>query len=337
MKWLTWIMTTVLTFVATLYATSMWPFMLLLIIWCLMHLLTVCRSFFWGTRLKVQAVHDGQASCQYTIQADTRLSIYDGILMITWENQLSGKQFKRQYSFAMAKNESYTFTVNESFGQCGKWRIIAASYKPLAFLPFQRATALNVHAEVVVWPEMFDVTVTHNVASMEAEMISLTQRLTTNNTTERLGLRPYRMGDSMKQIHWKLSAKQDELIVSEHIEDEQTTISFYIERPDNIRQYEALLTVLLSLLKGCQQVKTEALINIDEVTYNAQQLETIAYRLLSGETVQKPSSAYIAIVSEEHMTDAQVTLQLKADEAACLTQYDFTMANFPQKFATVHV
>lgn len=60
-------------------------------------------------------------------------------------------------------------------------------------------------------------------------------------------MRDYRPGDSLRDIHWKLSAKTDKLIVRQAQEPVQRTVLITLDRPADREKYSAVLGELLWL------------------------------------------------------------------------------------------
>jgi len=269
------------------------------------------------------------------------LPISKAMLYIQAKNQLTNETVTEVLPFSMGRNSDRTFTVNVEVKSCGQWQIRLQRIVIEGILPWgEKEHSLQSSASFTSWPTIFPIQIMSSFETMDETIPILHQQQSLKQTTERLGLRPYRMGDSIKQIHWKLSARNDELVVQEHIEQPQSVLAFYIEKTKDAEQYDIMLSMLFSLLTACIRQAKLAYIAINETRYecsSTQQLGEIAGEILQGKTVTMPklSSSCIAIVANETALDSVTMLRYQETEAECRTPYDFTKDTMSQHFASV--
>ena len=80
---------------------------------------------------------------------------------------------------------------------------------------FSAALADSVTRTVIVFPRMLDISGANENATTEVPT-DLTRRAITSERSEQANIRPYVGGDALKDIHWKLSSKLDELLVRDY-------------------------------------------------------------------------------------------------------------------------
>ena len=73
---------------------------------------------------------------------------------------------------------------------------------------------IEVVSELIVWPKMIDL---DSVPPVHGQDFTVAGMLSNNtgNEGDVLGVRPYRRGDSLRKVHWPLTARHDQLIVCE--------------------------------------------------------------------------------------------------------------------------
>ena len=315
----------------------------LFVLWCILNAIAwisahgVKRSFTVTSDAPIHVEKGMQVPLHFSVKQYAKWPLFQGVLEIRGRNELSQEVITRKMPVSLAAKDDMTFDLTFEAQHCGTWHIETTHLTVSSWLPFfTRSFDAKTVQKLTVWPARFPVEIQVAAQQTTDNMLALQQRVTTQQTNERLGLRPYRMGDSMKQIHWKLSAKQDELIVEEQLEEQQAAVQLYIEKTADLAQYDVLLSLLLSLLEGCRDTATKATIQLGTTVYQAAELEEIAQQLLSGRAAQKPVGDYIAIVGQEMLDDPRATiLRLRASEEDCLQPYDFTAETVKQKFARV--
>lgn len=348
MKWHYWFLITCILALCMLYSQDFFFFVLFLS-WGILNVVNFCthkfiKHVFFST-IDVQRKGQKNQQIPITIRLKHRslLPISKAMLYIEAKNQLTNETLTEVLPVSIGRNNTRTITGSVEIDSCGQWNIRLLKIVIGGILPWgKKECALQDSASFISWPIIFPIQINSSVENLDETIPILHQQSSLKQTTERLGLRPYRMGDSIKQIHWKLSAKNDELVVQEHIEQPQSVLAFYIEKPKDVEQYDAMLSMLFSLLTACMQQSKLAYISIDGTRYectSSQQLEKIADQILQGKTVTMPeiASSCIAIVTDETVIDRVIALALrcKQTEAECHTPYDFTKDTMSQNFASV--
>lgn len=107
-------------------------------------------------------------------------------------------------------------------------RIKISSRFPFGF--FERSLAIDLDEEVIVYPEIIDIS---DIVVKEKSDIGEIESGKRGTGTELYGLREYVYGDNAKHIHWKLSAKMGNLMVREYENEERKKVSIIINNSAN--------------------------------------------------------------------------------------------------------
>lgn len=95
-----------------------------------------------------------------------------------------------------------------------------------------------------------------------------------NHFSEVSGIREYISGDSMRDIHWKLSAKKEKLMVKEHVILSDTSQTMLVELADVLYEQERCIEDVLELLMNFLQEYVIQEIPFELVWWNQKQEHT---------------------------------------------------------------
>lgn len=314
----------------------------LLFIWMILQLTRYLNRYIVAHEFYVEIVGDNRLNCdektllQMTISHKGNLPIFYAELQIQVENKLTNEKMTYSMPISIARNDEQNIKFELQLDHCGNWEIqVLAVNMSKLIMPSKISFEVTAIHNVIVFPKIFAMDIQLSEDGEQQHHLNKQRYSTTNQSSERFGFRAYRKGDSIKAIHWKLSAKQDELVVSEHIEEQQTTAHFYIEKANQPEKYDALLSLLFSLLLACQKTNKQGLIRIGGDDYAISNVEEIAVALLSGQRCELPQiKDFIAIVADEEVKSSRV-FQLKAENIKRLRPTDFTVESMQKQFAYV--
>ena len=116
------------------------------------------------------------------------------------------------------------------------------------------STTIKIHDEILIYPKIADV---KDVTKSHFGLFSSTQKYLTKGSTfhdEYFGVREYNPGDSMKYIHWKLSAKTQNLHVREYLEESFPPVvlildSYIIKKDKDSQALETAISVVAGLAR----------------------------------------------------------------------------------------
>lgn len=140
-----------------------------------------------------------------------------------------------------------------------------------------------------------------------------------NDFSEITGIREYHAGDRMKDIHWKISAKKEKMMVKERVSMSDERMFVVIDLNGTKEQTELVLETLYSILKDIKNnMNTKvcwwnasdgdfSIVSVDEVEkieeifskiYSTKRLEKTIDSILYMKTMMKQISSYVYISAE---------------------------------------
>lgn len=338
-SWLYWALT-ILLLVFVLYEPI--PFLFALVtLWFLWLLLNSINHFFISHQFQVHIVGEKQSEVgregqlQIMIQHKSLFPLWASELQLEFSNQLTNEKIQQKMVLTLARKDQQKHFLRYNLTQCGQWKICAIDVMAKSIWGGSKSYPIKSQHEIIVYPKQFAIQLQKLSQAVSEGKVSTQHRVLSLETSERFGFRAYRKGDAIKQIHWKLSAKKDELIVSEHISEQQGVLQFYIEKSADATQYTTLLSLLFSLLSACVKENREVMISINHQQYNGSDMREIASALLRGGQCDRPKTGeFLAIVSNESVENGLI-LRLKEQASECQTAYDFTAESMESQFATL--
>lgn len=183
---------------------------------------------------------------------------------------------------------------------CGK---VTCSVRRAQGLDFLRLFALPVrvsqHADVFVLPSRKPAQAVVSEISLLPGFGELTlPTLPGEDYSELFDTRPYREGDALNRIHWKLSAKEQMLIVREGGRSAGRSLRFLIEYGDELRENDCVMEVFsrLAFLLAERGVPAEVCwLRGEEFAAESFSDEDSASQLLGQLLSQKPSGGISAL------------------------------------------
>ncbi len=126
-------------------------------------------------------------------------------------------------------------------------KAVAVWYDPLGLLRLQKSISL--HERLDIMPEIYSVgvTVSEPVRNFMGESDVYDSIHSGEDASEIFQLREFREGDKLKDIHWKLSAKEDEWIVRENGKPIACAVVLLIDFAEAKKKHQEKRDVLLSL------------------------------------------------------------------------------------------
>lgn len=182
-----------------------------------------CYTGFSGKKIEVQLQfpENGEKGIvtegTFVVQNDSVFPLLYGIWYLNWENRLTGEKGEQQIALAVPgkKSEKRTLRMDAKYSGAYEFSIKRMEIRD-AFSLFRKKRETNLEAEVIVLPEITRIETTAlREEAYDMESFQYSDRQRGEDTGEVFQLRSYQPGDSMKQVHWKLSAKLDELTVKE--------------------------------------------------------------------------------------------------------------------------
>lgn len=168
---------------------------------------------------------------------------------LKFENLTTGERHNRYMEQAVHTKEQMILAPSEDLGY-GVWLVSGRKIRMYDFLLFSYVRKWKrLYSRIVCLPRSHEVKkiVCANGAGNDREPKSYVPETVGNDGTLIREIREYRPGDSLHAIHWKLSAKKEELLVKEPGQPQGFRVLFGL---DLTRLDAAVLELIYSLLLG---------------------------------------------------------------------------------------
>lgn len=179
---------------------------------------------FWGAVACVSAgrkleltwkEEDGQGMIR--ISNRSWFPVWKGRVCLSWENRLTGEAGMENIPFAALSKSTVWENVELQTEFCGTYRIRAEKVQVFDLLTlFCRLRKVSLSAECQVYPKTDSIQI--NILQKERydmESFQYAQQRAGEDAAETFDIREYRIGDSVRKIHWKLTGKMDAVMLRE--------------------------------------------------------------------------------------------------------------------------
>lgn len=183
--------------------------------------------------------------------------------------------------------------------------------------------------QVLIMPEIVRLEIPLTMEKRRGENFELLQK--GNDTTEILGVREYVVGDLWQNIHWKLSAKKEELFVKEYSAPEGTAPTVLLEFPhsNSFATMENVLELYLAVVQSlqcCQACFIENGEFVEVMVTSSEQYEELLGRVLTLEEeqsrvldyLQREGNFDVLYVCTKEVLQGQDTIFAKKGEAVAV-------------------
>lgn len=198
---------------------------------CVLFLRKNVKLFFSGAAF----VESRQNEFKFSIHADNSSILFANncVIFVTVSNELFGEKTTHSINIPINPLMESVVDYPVKSPHCG---VITISIDSICFYDlfnlFRFTKNVNITHEITVFPdrEILDDDFTMDFSKGYNNLEEST--IKGNDTSEVSDIREYIPGDKLQNIHWKLSAKKDMLMVKEHISLTSTQLLFYIELAD---------------------------------------------------------------------------------------------------------
>ena len=215
-------------------------FFTMLLISLVSYLICVFSGKYFSAAIKLPASVKKSAAAEGTLVINNAspFTFIKVLCCVSAKNNMTGEREEKFIPvFCSAKSEAAAnFTC--SFKNCGYTEVKAEKIYLtdfFGFIPFKVKGFASSEAKCTVLPDTFDMTLVFDnmpIAIDDSESYSPDKK--GNDCSETFQLREYIPGDSIKQIHWKLSEKLDKVIVREaSLPVQKSTLVFWDKYSEN--------------------------------------------------------------------------------------------------------
>ena len=213
--WFLWLLC--LAFAAVF--TGSWIFAIILLLCGLLLVGSVLLSIFCGKKTKISLQFPKAAEQNeifegtLTVFNDSVLPVFMGSGNILWENSFTGESGKLPVSFSLGGKGKTSVALQAKSGWCGCICFTLSQWKSADFFGvLLRKHHTQAVASTVIMPyeQHIDFSfLTKEGFDMEKASVTRETGLC-DDPGETFDIREYRQGDSIRQIHWKLTGKLDQ-------------------------------------------------------------------------------------------------------------------------------
>lgn len=140
-------------------------------------------------------------------------------IVLKLENSFTGEMMKHRVHGRVFKNKEKRVVVPIKIKECGNLKITLKRIEIYdALFILKKFVRLNDTGYIGVLPEctLIPIEISRKTREFIADAEEYSDRESGDDSSEIYQIREYRLGDSVHDIHWKLSAKADELLVKEN-------------------------------------------------------------------------------------------------------------------------
>lgn len=185
-----------------------------------------------------------------TIFPVSNITIY-----LTYKNNFSGKRFNKEFIVSVDRRTNTTVTCNILSEHAGNLEISLKKIKLYDYLKlFSLSRKQKSEIKVAILPYFHEMTEDYlsNRNKMLVESDYYSPVKSGDDPSEVFAIREYREGDRQQRIHWKLSMKQNQLMIKEFSEPLNCSILIFANlsasKYDNVLEFmDALMESALSL------------------------------------------------------------------------------------------
>lgn len=205
--------------------------------------LTFAETFAVRNKISVKVTlpttaEKGKAVCgTVTFENSSNFPILRGICELETENKLTGEKGEELVRFSVAPKEKSVAEFSVASDYCGYVTVKAKKIyvtDVFGFLPTEAKKVNFSKGKITVLPETFmPLIVFGGMLSVPEDSETYSPDKKGNDYSETFQIREYALGDSIKQIHWKLSEKFDKTIVRDASLPIAKNIMLYWEKPSD--------------------------------------------------------------------------------------------------------
>ena len=226
-----------------------------------------------------QIVKNGATFAQIHIHNKASLSLGHVVCRVEWTHAITKQRKQEKIVLAVGRRSEVTVPVELPKTYCGPIQLELKQLRIYdAFTIFFTKIRTSAKSALSVlpagFPTMVHIQEQYATASWSASALSVPM-----DGSEIVDYKPYAIGDNVKNIHWKLSSKLDELVLKQTEEYSQEKILVFVslqETQCSIEQYDGILEALSAIVQALiKQDKTFELcwVEKDEQCYVIQSEE----------------------------------------------------------------
>ncbi len=200
-------------------------------------------------------------------------------LSVRLQHNFISNDYVHEYPFSLPPGREVTCRVPVSFGICGCYQAQGIQLESTDFGGFvSKKRPISMQAEVIILPQLLPLKegLEQLQADEQTEEI-VEEHEIGQDASEILNIREYREGDRLQTIHWKLSAKEQQLMIKEFARVSGNAFQLFVDYAfQNIRHLDPFFDLLYSFcdymlgenipLEVCWRKSSSQLLETQEIT-----------------------------------------------------------------------
>lgn len=218
-----------------------------------------------GLESQIPVVHKGEdMEISVRVKNSGKLPVSRIILWMAYENEYSGVRAKEPVYLSVSANSEASVVYRASAHYCGKVDFYFVKGRVWDYLGlFSRKLKCDAEVQINVLPNIYEmhVEVSERTRNFLAEGEEYKQNQSGDDPAEILDVREFRDGDTLQRVHWKLSAKNDDLMTKEFSSPIGCNVLLLLELSHKtgiaygMKRMDAFMEVTASLLFSLCQAK----------------------------------------------------------------------------------
>ncbi len=238
-----------------LYLITMQPtFLIVLAVMVLYLIFALLLRFFSGKKLKLllscpaECLKGEKKEIAFNIRNESLLAVFRADILFTTKNLLTGRGSNARCRCAVLPKKEKTLTMEAGDSVCGCLDIQTAQMRvgdPL-FLFSRKIATDGQKAQMLILPELQEYQLSESaLEGYDMESFRYADGKVGSDSSETVGIREYVPGDSVRAIHWKLSAKAGDIVIKEYGFPVDTRLLLLSDK--DVRDIDAVTELSLSI------------------------------------------------------------------------------------------
>lgn len=311
-----WLMTGLILTAFLIYSGSL-PVLMIQVIWIVAPFCSFLQNLFLKKKISVTATYPAAVEKNkpffgtLTVKNDSLFSVPKVLCRLKVTNSMTGESSKQCILLSASAKEEQKTNLQLSSPHCGYLISEIQGVYLLDFIGFLPVSCkIQNREKISILPDTFTPEISlHLSAAIQEDAENWSPYKKGNDPSEVFALRDYVSGDSLKQIHWKLSSKRQKLIVREpSLPIENSLLIFWDKntRTASAKEMDAMAECISSV---CQNILEQgisftvgwtegALWTLEEIDHDEELLSVIPRMLKHGAMPQSENQKRIPLDPE---------------------------------------
>ncbi|PWI21700.1 hypothetical protein DF281_10940 [Kurthia zopfii] len=261
----------------------------------------------------IEGTRGENVEIQFSLKNKSWLPISNCVIHYKIKNTHFNKVEKGTIDTFVGARQEKLASQNLQFQEPGLLEIEVDFIKINGIIPFKYKIQAN--QAITIWPKVYPIESMLDFGiSSRIDAESDQMRQVQSLSDESFGIRAYKMGDSLRQIHWKLSAKLDDLVVLEQHEQVNERIFLSLENCENQEDLNLLNEIYLSIANYFQQQQKNVFVCMDgnEGSLQDIDLKTLKLATLKGSSLKAmDDDSFALVVTKDESATSHTVISIR--------------------------